>query len=97
MDGVPVEFRVATILEAIRALFPIPEIITLPSECLMHSTALEKSSFSRDPKLDMAAASLSMVFFAMANIALVSLKVIYNYVMIFLKESLIFILQNYIN
>jgi hypothetical protein len=38
-----------------------------------------------------------MVFFAMANIALVSLKVIYNYVMIFLKESLIFILQNYIN
>jgi hypothetical protein len=76
MEGVPVEFKVATILEAMRALFPIPEMITLPSERLMHSTALEKSSFRRDPKLEMAAASLSMVFFAMVKIALVSLKVI---------------------
>jgi hypothetical protein len=30
--GVPVEFNVATILVAILALFPIPEIITLPLE-----------------------------------------------------------------
>tara|TARA_R110002033_G_scaffold151490_1_gene188142 strand:+ start:31 stop:261 length:231 start_codon:yes stop_codon:yes gene_type:complete len=75
MEGVPVEFKVATILEAIRALFPIPEIMTLPLECLMHSTALEKSSFKRVAKKDIASASLSMVFFAMANIALVSLKV----------------------
>tara|TARA_R110002049_G_scaffold40547_6_gene123318 strand:- start:1817 stop:2071 length:255 start_codon:yes stop_codon:yes gene_type:complete len=76
IEGVPVEFRVATILEAMMALFPIPEIITLPLECLIHSTALEKSSFKREPKWEIAAASVSMVFFAMANIALVSLKVI---------------------
>jgi len=30
IDGVPVEFNVATILEPIIALFPIPLTITLP-------------------------------------------------------------------
>ena len=54
IDGVPVEFRVATIFEAMMALFPIPEIITLPLECLnMQSTALEKSSFKREPKCEL--------------------------------------------
>ena len=38
-EGVPVEFRVATILFAIMALFPMPVIMTRPLELYINSTA----------------------------------------------------------
>jgi len=44
--GVPVEFRVATILLAIMALFPIPVITTLPEALNKAFTAFSNSSFS---------------------------------------------------
>jgi hypothetical protein len=43
-EGVPVEFRVATILFAIIALLPMPVIITLPLELYINSTASANDS-----------------------------------------------------
>jgi hypothetical protein len=43
MDGVPVEFRVATIFCAITALLPIPLITSRPLQVTMASTAFSKS------------------------------------------------------
>ena len=43
IEGVPVELNVATILEPIIALFPIPLTITLPLEDCIFFTAFSKS------------------------------------------------------
>lgn len=74
IEGVPVEFNVATIFEAIMALFPIPETMTLPLDSRMQFTASENSSFNKVPKLCMEALSDSIVFLATARIALLSFK-----------------------
>src|SRR5690554_247302 len=44
MEGVPVEFKVATIFCPICALFPIPVMINLPFDEKIAFTASEKSS-----------------------------------------------------
>lgn len=75
MAGVPVELRVATILDAMMALLPMPETITRPSECKMNSTASAKVSSKSEDRFRMAVASVSMVFFAMSRIAFPLLKV----------------------
>lgn len=49
--GVPVEFNVATIFEAMIALLPIPEITTLPFEDIIQETEFAKSSFKNELKL----------------------------------------------
>ena len=74
--GLPVEFKVATILEAIIALFPMPEMTTRPGELKICSTALEKFSSKSEDKFCIALASFSIVFLAISRIAVVFFKLI---------------------
>ena len=75
MAGVPVEFNVATILEATMALLPTPDTITLPLHCKMCCTACANWSSKRLIKFATALLSISRVRFAMDKIDLMSLKV----------------------
>jgi hypothetical protein len=90
MAGVPVEFRVATIFEAMMALFPTPVTTTRPLESKMAWIVFGKSSSNWEIKLSTARPSISMVRLAMSSIALVSLKVIVLLGIAFQKECIIF-------
>jgi hypothetical protein len=87
--GVPVEFKVATILLAIMALLPIPVIITLPLDWYINWVACAKSSSNKFDKLEMALLSKLMVFFAVLMIDFAILK-IYNYWFDEFKDFIIF-------
>ena len=78
MAGVPVELSVATIFEAMIALFPLPLITTRPSHLRMHCTASAKSEVSRVPRCSIAFDSEAIVLRARARIALESMKVLCN-------------------
>jgi hypothetical protein len=69
--GVPVEFKVATILAAIWALLPIPVITTRPLRAKMARTQASKSSSIRSAKCLMASASVCKTFFAIILILFV--------------------------
>lgn len=90
MAGVPVEFKVATIFEAIMALLPIPEIMTLPFEFNMHSTALEKSSSSKEARCPIASLSFSIVLFANSRIVLLDVNVLFVFINGIRKRCVIF-------
>ncbi|GGF68992.1 hypothetical protein GCM10011397_09960 [Wenyingzhuangia marina] len=70
IEGVPVEFRVATILVAIAALFPIPVMITLPLVLRIHFIAFSKFESINLVKLAIALLSRSIVFLAIESISL---------------------------
>lgn len=79
MAGVPVELNVATIFAAIIALLPTPVMITLPLEAMIQDTECTKSSFKSVFRLRIASLSDSIVFFAKSRIALVLLKVCFEF------------------
>lgn len=88
--GVPVEFKVATILVAMMALLPMPEITTLPLEFKILLTVRVKSPSNRCAKLPMAALSVSIVFLAILIMVSELFKVYLKLRIVILKECLIF-------
>ena len=74
-EGVPVEFKVATILLAIMALLPIPVIITRPLDWYISWVAFAKSSFNKLDKLAIALLSIFIVSLAVLMIESVILKI----------------------
>lgn len=68
MEGVPVEFKVATIFVAMFALLPIPVTITLPLDWYIYSTAPANSSFTKWARFAIALLSVSIVCLAMEMI-----------------------------
>ena len=72
--GVPVELKVATILVAILALFPIPVTITRPFELNIKLTASVNELFNKFAKLAIALLSKRIVSFAVERIAFASFK-----------------------
>ena len=66
-EGVPVEFKVATILFPIIALFPIPVTTTLPLEFKIAFTESSKSLFSISEIFFNASASRFITYLAIVN------------------------------
>jgi hypothetical protein len=77
--GVPVEFKVATILEAIMALLPIPEMITLPLEAIIQLAASGKSVVSSSARCPIALRSISIVRCANSIIVCADVNVLFNF------------------
>ena len=68
IDGFPVELKVAAILLAIFALLPTPDIINLPFDLYIKSTASVKSLVNWLDNWEIDSFSTSITFFAIFRI-----------------------------
>src|SRR5690606_4882945 len=94
-EGVPVEFKVATIFLPMWALLPIPVTINLPLVLKIAFTAFSKSSVKSAIALIIALLSASKVFFAVFNMLKFLFKIESCYVNFAkTKDLCIFIIAN---
>ena len=77
MDGVPVEFKVATIFIPIIALLPIPLTITLPSIEFINSTIFLKSLLIKLDNFKIELPCIFMLFLATFIISNFEFKIVF--------------------